>query len=59
MIDQLVAETDTKYDNFGRPSRAILGKKLNVVYNPETGKIITVTENTKKEYLRIIHELYD
>lgn len=48
---------NVKIDPFGRPSQRFIGRKAEVVINPETNKIVSVNPTSTKKYEKLINEI--
>jgi transcriptional regulator of nitric oxide reductase len=46
-----------KVDDLGRPSQRVIGRKAEVVRNPETGEIISVNPTSTKKADRLLRQL--
>jgi len=47
----------TKYDSMGRPSQRYVGKKAEVVINPNTNKIVSVNPTSSRKAARLLRQL--
>ena len=48
---------EIKIDSFGRPSQRFIGKKTEVVINPETHQIVSVNPTSSKKLEKLEKEL--